>query len=220
MAGEELYRVLFLRPGPVPPRADPALVDVSYLSDVCRGDVLQTSWPQTEQNNPKQLEIGSFTFHFTYIDKYPSVLRFFLTVVFFLYKGLALHFGKQRYDLIVSYGTTATGVAGFILRLLTGAKLIVEISGNPAKTFLVDSRAGARFAHLQHFLADVLLFISTFSADRLRLFYPQQVDPYAYLKNKPRSVFHELTFVSQIKPSGTEESYIYFLGGPWYLKGV
>lgn len=216
-----LPNVLFLRPGPVPPPRDPEQDSLYHLSAICRGDVLQTSWDATIGPNPKTHKTGLFTYHFSYrINSLPPGFKFMWELGFLVVKGILLHIRKENYDAIVSYGTTKTGLAAVLLKIFTGAKLIIEVPGNPSTAFRADSPTASIMANIKHAIADILLWFSTARADHLRLLYPEQVAHYKHLNRTPRSVFHEFTSISGLEPSKSDDHYIFFLGGPWYLKGV
>ncbi len=215
-----MYNILFLRPGPVPPPTNPEEDALFHLSAHCRGDVLLRSWDQPSLNNPETRDVGSFRYHFCYSSKLPRAVKTMWEISFLVWKGVRLHFGKEKYQAIVSYGTNRTGFAACILQLLTGAKLIIEFPGNPATAFIADSRKRSFFDQVKNRIANMLVRVATLRAHHLRLLYPDQVAPYSYLDGKPRSVFHEFTTISQHTPSDIDDNFIYCLGGPWYLKGV
>jgi glycosyltransferase involved in cell wall biosynthesis len=115
-----------------------------------------------------------------------------------------------------------TGLIAGLLKLLTGARLIIEIATSPDLIYITErARPGLRERAMKRY-SDLCLHLSLFAADRAHLLYPAQLRAYPLLRKTPRSVFHEFVPVSIIEPDAeTErEPYVLMAGNPWYLKGA
>lgn len=213
-----MARILFLRPGYVPPQRDLARNQYAHLSSEHSGDILSGSW--NKHRDDDELKIGNFIYHLTYSYYMPHVFQFVYDVFRFVFLGYRLHRRGEPYDFVVSYGTSKTGLIGSILKWLTGAKYIVEIPGNPAAAYKFDRVSPSFSARLKEWFSQALLRVTVSHADHLKLLYPEQVAGFSFAEKKPRSVFHDFAGVSSFLPTGEDEKYILFIGAPWHLKGV
>jgi len=132
---------------------------------------------------------------------------------------LKLH-RKKKFDVIMTYGTNRPGIAGVILKWITGAKLIVEIPGVPENAFRYDApHPGIRTA-VKRFFADQFLMLAATTADCIKLLYPWQLGSYPRLHNKKVAIFHDFVPVHVISAEQIEEHFVLLVGYPWYTKGV
>lgn len=222
----ELMRLLFILPGPVPPSADASLDKYKYLSEIAEGEVLLPVWWASENSVPEFLR-GTFpVFHcqqFSYSlflsYRYHRSLRGFANFIFYIHRGLQLHRAK-KIDFIITYGSNLTGLAGVVLKWITGAKLIVEIPGVPENAFQYDAPHPGKYIAAKRFFADLSLLAVGKAADCLKLLYPQQLQHYPRLQEKGHAVFHDFVPVRTIRPGRDQERYILLAGEPWYTKGV
>ena len=85
-----------------------------------------------------------------------------------------------------------------VLKLLTGAKFIVEIATSPEYTYLMERPRPTWRERLMHLYSDACLHISILLSDRAHFLYPQQLAllPAAPART-PSSVFHEFVTVSR-----------------------
>jgi glycosyltransferase involved in cell wall biosynthesis len=120
----------------------------------------------------------------------------------------------------MTYGTNLPGIAGIILKWVTGAKLIVEIPGVPEDAFRYDDPEPGIRASVKRFFANYLLLFAGKSADCLKLLYPWQLQKYPRLRDEKVAVFHDFVPVHVISPDRSEERFILLVGYPWYRKGV
>jgi len=120
----------------------------------------------------------------------------------------------------MTYGTNRIGIAGVILKWITGAKLIVEIPGVPEDIFRYDAPHPGIRAAVKRFFADRFLEWIGATADCIKLLYPWQLRKYPRLCNKKASVFHDFVPVHVITAEQSEERFILLVGFPWYTKGV
>jgi glycosyltransferase involved in cell wall biosynthesis len=203
-----------------------------YVTDPVCGDILFPTWFREEksfkvalgENSYPEHRVGNFTYHFCLAGKYPVGHPFqkLLIFWFFLTHGLRL-LRKHKYDCIVTYGWTLTGIAAYLLRWVSGAKLIVEFGIAPhnynqfGRFNSTKVTFGMRMAKRA---SDILLNLIAGSADRLQLRYPTQLEHYPRVQNMPVSILHGFIPVSNVPSTGQSENYILVVGAPWYLKGV
>ena len=126
----------------------------------------------------------------------------------------------EKYDVIITYGPFKTGFAGYLLKKLTRAKLIIEVPGNPKKSFSFETKDPSIINKLKTKVGDLLVPFIINEADHIKLLYPTQLNGYKDIEKKQISIFHDFVPISAIKPSEESDKYILFLGFPWYLKGV
>jgi glycosyltransferase involved in cell wall biosynthesis len=196
------------------------------LSEIAEGEVLLPVWWDSPDSVSQFLRetfpvyrVGNFRYHLFLMLRLPKPLRPLATLLFYLRCGLQLHREKQ-FDVIVTSGTNRPGIAGVILKWITGAKLIVEIPGAPENAFRYDApHPGIREA-IKRFFADQFLVLVGITADCILLIYPWQLQKYPSLHNKKVAVFPYFVPAHVISPEHSEERYILLAGYPWYTKGV
>ncbi len=130
---------------------------------------------------------------------------------------------ERRFDCIVAYSHMTAALLSGVLKLLTRARLVIEIATSPALVFITERARPRLRERIMKLYSDICLHLSMFAADRAHLLYPKQLYPYRLLRNTPSSVFHEFVPVSAIdrdEDSGSGERYVLLVGAPWYLKGA
>ncbi len=123
----------------------------------------------------------------------------------------------------MTYGTNMPGIAGILLKWMTGAKLIVEIPGVPEDAFRYEEPRPGLPASAKRFVADRLLALAGATADCLKLLYPWQLRGYPRLHPQEVAVFHDFVPIRAIrqKPADAgQDRFILLAGHPWYRKGV
>jgi glycosyltransferase involved in cell wall biosynthesis len=229
-------RVLYLHPGPVPPPRDPQRDEFSYVPEPLSGDILLPTWARTPEeivdsvgpNSYPEHRVGHFTYHLELTGRYAygGMRRKFALIRFYLREGLRLS-RKQKFDCILTYGWTLTGLTGLLLARLTGSKLIVAIPNVPENAYRYN-RFGNSFDTPSENLAtrvmrkasDLMLHFVLLRADCANLFYPDQLKAYPRLANVPAFVIHSFAPISQIEATGASDGSILLVGAPWYVKGV
>ncbi len=220
-----MYRILYLSPGPAPPIKEASRNQFFHLSVYLSGDILSPMWGKNNRASQKGVQeisaaCGRFQFHPTYSFNLPDPIKIFWDFFFFVVKGLYLHYSKHPYDAIVAYGPFKTGLAGCLLKFITGTKLIVEVPGNPRKSFEFESDSKGIGARLKSLLGTRLTPLVLKRADHVKLLYPGQLDGCVKLSDTRGTVFFDFVAINSLGSAGQSDMFILFLGYPWFLKGV
>src|SRR5271157_5306759 len=115
------YKVLFIGPGPVPPKKDPRKNLHFHMSEFCEGDWITKHWGSPKDfrgRSPADVydTLGSFRYHATFSEAIPRPLRLGWEFVYLLRKGLQLSRAHGPYDAIVAYGPFSFALVGWVLR--------------------------------------------------------------------------------------------------------
>jgi len=231
-------RILYVHSTLLPPPTDLRMDRFHLLSSVLEGEVLQPIWLQTAQEVEAMFgpgsypvhTVGKFHYHWHLGSPFRGIRQRLNTFRFYIRKGLELH-RERRVDCIVAYSHMTTGLLGGVLKLLTGARLVVEIATSPDLIYITDRPRPRLSERIMKLYSDICLHLSLFMADRAHLLYPTQLHSYALLRSMPSSVFHEFVPVSVIDRDKDRdkdrdedrepgERYVLLVGAPWYLKGV
>jgi glycosyltransferase involved in cell wall biosynthesis len=114
-----------------------------------------------------------------------------------------------------------TAICGVILKLLTRAKLIVEIVGDPRTTHLSQDAKATFRVKAKQLYSDMCLHVCLWCCDRAHLLAEPLLSAYGQLRNVPKSVFFEAVPTSLVpRHVATGEDYILIVGAPWRLKGI
>jgi glycosyltransferase involved in cell wall biosynthesis len=196
------------------------------LSEVAEGEVLLPVWFKSPDSVPPFLREtfpvyrrGKFFYHFFLSFQVAKPLRRLAILLFYIRCGLQLH-RKKKIDVIMTYGTNLPGIAGVILKWLTGAQLIVEIPGVPEDAFRYDVPHSGSRDRIKRLLSDRLLLLVGAAADCFKLLYPWQLQKYPRLQKKKIAVFHDFVPIHIIASEKSEERFILSAGYPWYRKGI
>ena len=222
-------RVLYIHSTQVPPPLDPQTDRFYLLSEKLEGDVLQPVWYRRPEEVEAEFgpgsfpvyESGRFRYHWFLSFRPDGRLRSRLAQHwFYIRKGVQLH-RERAFDCVIAYSHLATGMAGAFLKLLTGAKLIIELATNPQLAYLTQRARPTVRDHLMKLYSDVCLYLSMWAADRVHLLHPTQLAAYPLLRRVKASVFHEFVPVSAVRAhTDDQERYVVMVGSPWYLKGA
>ena len=221
------YKVLFIGPGPVPPSKDPRENLHFHISEFCEGDFISKHWGSPQEYRGRSLTdlydtLGSFRYHAILSRAIPRPLRFPWEIAYLFRKGLQLSRVRHSFDAIVVYGAFSFAFVGWLLRLWTGAKLVIEVPGPPmgAHAFVRGTRNRIK-TRLARLYVPALLR----SADALRLYFPNQLQELPPGNDPPAFVFPDLVAVSLIAAmpavaTGQDGRYAFFMGHPFQRKGV
>jgi glycosyltransferase involved in cell wall biosynthesis len=220
-------RILYIHSTQVPPPLDKHIDRFFLLSEALEGDVLQPIWFGTPEEVEAELGPGSypvylsgrFRYHWFLVrrpdGRYRSRLAQFW---FYLSEGVKLH-RERAFDCVIAYSHMTTGLMAACVKLLTGAKLIIELVTTPQLVYVTDRPQPTPRDRLMKLYSDLCLHLSLWAADRVHLLYPAQLSAYPLLRKVKTSVFHEFVPVSAIAQEG-EDLYVLMVGSPWYLKGT
>jgi glycosyltransferase involved in cell wall biosynthesis len=222
-------RILYIHSTQVPPSLDKHTDRFHLLSETLEGDVLQPTWFRTPEEVDAELGPGSFPVYVSGRFRYHFLLAQFpdgrlrpclARIWFYLRKGVELH-RQQAFDCVAAYSHMTTGLLAAALKLLTGAKLIIELVTTPHLVYITERERPTMRDRLMKLYSDVCLHLSLWAADRVHLLYPAQLIGYPLLRKVKTSVFHEFVPVSLVpRHEDGEERYVLMVGSPWYLKGA
>jgi glycosyltransferase involved in cell wall biosynthesis len=223
-------RILYVHSSLVPPPKDLRTDRFFLLSEKLEGDVLHPIWFRT----PEQVEaefgpgsypvhtVGNFRYHWFLASATGGAAHKLARFLAYLRKGVQLH-RERRFDCIVAYSHMTTGLLAGIIKLLTGAKLIIEIATTPHLVYITEKQHPGLRERIMKAYSDLCLHLSMWMADRAHLLSSDQLSAYPSLRRVRSSVFHEFVAVSVIdRPCSHKagECYVLLVGAPWYLKGV
>jgi glycosyltransferase involved in cell wall biosynthesis len=193
------------------------------------GDSLQPIWFGTPEEVEAELGPGSFPiyvcgrfrYHFFLMNRADGRPRSRLAQFWFYVRtGVRLH-RERPFDCIISYSHMTTGLMAACVKLLSGARLIVEVMIDPRLAYLTEYSRITPRTRLMKLYSDVCLHLSLWAADRAHLLYATQLAGYRLLRGVRTSVFHDFVLVSGVpRHADSEERYIVLVGSPWYRKGV
>lgn len=184
------------------------------LSDRCEGHVISSS-----DRKFHNLKLGSFSYHgLPFIrNRLKRYLYYFLKIIFI---GLKVNRIK-KIDYILSYDPLVYGIAGVFLRILTGAKLIIEINGDIQVAGFLKKR-GAMIT-FKRWTITTLSGIVLRNADIVKFLNPKQIKDWdKFLTRRTQvDVFQDFVPTHIFDPQKSrDERYLFFIGHPFYLKGV
>ena len=213
--------ILCLLPGPEPLSEEQEDHEFLTLPTHFQGFILSPVWKGGEAAEPGQprASFGTFEYYTKYTLGYPAPLRVLINLLFYIQMGRALY-KKAPYQAIVAYGPFTTAWAGYVLKKLTGAKLIVEFPGNPLNSFLLNAAHPGFVNHVKTWVARASAPLAVKMADHVRLLYKEQLNQVANVEPTKTSAFHYFTAIKSIVPAEKCDNYILALGGPWYRKGI
>lgn len=221
-------RLLYLETNPAPPSVDQSIDRFFLLSGKLRGEVLQPVW----YREPKQVEstfgtgawpryeCGRFRYRWLLAWRWTGLRRFLHTLWFYISAARKAH-REEPIDCVMAYSHMTTALCGILIKAITGARLVVEVSTSPDRVFLNDRPRPRLVDRLRRLYSDLCLHISLWSCDCVHLLYPAQLDAFPLLRKVPREIFHEFVPVSAVpRHRGGGDPYILLVGAPWYLKGA
>jgi glycosyltransferase involved in cell wall biosynthesis len=221
-------RILYIHSTLVPPPLDLQTDRFFLLSKDLEGDVLQPVWFKSPEEVEEVFGPGSYPAYTSGRFRYHWFLAYRNTGLrgrlaqfwFYVSKGVQLH-RQKAFDCVMTYSHMTTGLMGVAVKLVTGAKLIVEIVTSPDLVYITHGPRITFQERVMKLYSDFCLHLSLGLCNRAHLLYPQQLNKYPRLKNVCRSVFHEFVPISHVPPHQEDSGrYILLVGHPWYLKGA
>src|SRR4051812_33321953 len=127
-------RILYVHSTLVPPPTDLSRDRFYLLSEELEGDILQPIWFQTPAEvkavfGPGSYPIytvGRFRYHWFLSSNIPGARQRLDIFWFYFRKGTQLH-RERRFDCIVAYSHMTTGLLAGLVKLYTGARLVIEL---------------------------------------------------------------------------------------------
>jgi len=221
-------RILYIHTTLLPPPLDSRTDRYFLLSKTMDGDVLHPVWFKSGEEVEAEFGPGSYPVHVTGRFRYHWFLAYnysppwrrLAMFWFYIRMGVRLH-RERAFDCIVAYSHMTPGLMGAIVKLFTGAKLIIEVATTPELAYLTEHPQPTFLNRVMNLYSDVCLHLSMWLCNRVHLLYPSQLDKYPLLRGVRRSVFHEFVSVSAM-PAHHESAdrYVLLVGAPWYLKGA
>jgi hypothetical protein len=146
-------RILYVHSTVQPPPTDVQTDRFWLLSSVLEGDVLQPVWFRTAEEVESVFgpgswpvhTVGKFRYHW-FLSASRGMRARLATFWFYLRKGLELH-RQQPFDCIVAYSHMTTGLLAGLLKMLTGARLVIEIATSPHLVYITE-RARPRMSDM------------------------------------------------------------------------
>lgn len=213
-------RLLFIMPGPLWEIKDTLRKRMARLSERYEGTIL-TSMPKGLPEGDGT-RLGNFTVR-ALAYRRGSFWKPWMNLKFILYGcllALRARFGKDGWDLVVTYDPLRSGLIGLLVARLAGAKFAPEVNGvyDSYANYLEDgSRPVLAF---KRWLYPRLVGFTLARADGIKTLFPSQLKRYRDRITTP-VVEHFFDYVD-LEPFQDlgEEKVILFVGFPFRLKGV
>jgi glycosyltransferase involved in cell wall biosynthesis len=126
----------------------------------------------------------------------------------------------EHYDLIVAFGFFKTALAGILVKLIYGKKLLIEVPIIPGDTIRYRTHPLTITRLLRACLEKIAIAAILSAADHVKLVFNEQLNGLSRLaRRKPYSAFADFSPVTAIEP-GSREDYVLLIGTPLYLKGA
>src|SRR5580698_7698621 len=166
-------RILYIHSTLLPPPLDSRTDRFVLLSKDLEGDVLQPVWFHSVEQvetafGPGSYPVysaGRFRYHWFLGYKYTGLRKRFESLWFYIRKGIQLH-RQNPFDCIVVYSHMTTGLIGAVLKLFTGAKLIVEVATSPDLVYMTERPKPTLHDRIMRLYSDVCLHLSLWFCDR------------------------------------------------------
>lgn len=209
-------RLLFLLPGPLWEIRDSLRKRMERLSERYRGEIV-TSMPVRGR-----FDLGAFTL---VALRHRRSLKLWMNVKYAAYGAwLALkgRFGREKWDLVVTYDPLRAGLIGLLVARLSGARFCPEVNGclfDPAN--YLDDPPGPVSALKQWAYPRIARFVLS-RADGIKTLFPRQLDGYRLPSRSRRPLvecFFDYVDLDPFRDLG-EEKTVLFVGHPFRLKGV
>ena len=183
------------------------------LSDAYHGDMVAIC-----DGAYDKMMLGRFRFHAIPRIGTP-VLKQLVFIVYVLATGLSSHM-RGGIDIIVSYDPLLCGLSAYILKLVTGAKLVTELNGDVMNAGFLETGPESRTIK-RSMVVNLARFILN-RADRIKFLTRQLEAAYRpHLRHERYVVFCNFVPTHVFRREETAfERFILFVGFPFHLKGV
>ena len=214
VSGGEPRRLLFILPGPLWEIRDTLRKRMERLSQKYTG-LIVTTMPEAGEH-----ALGSFTLKAL---RYRRGAKLWMNVKYILFGlGLALkaRFGKDKWDLVVTYDPLRSGLIGLLVAAISGARFCPEVNGcYDSYANYLDDAPGPMLA-LKRRLYPMLVRFTLSRADGIKVLFPRQLEGFRDSIRAPVvESFFDYVDLEPFRDLG-EEKVILFVGFPFRLKGV
>ena len=161
---------------------------------------------------------GRFQLHVLALPRRNGLIEKLLYIYGFVSAGIRLE-RAGRFDLIISHDPLTLGIAGALLKLITGTKMIVEVNGHLLEAgFLGDLTYGKKIKRMM--VKSICRCVLSY-ADGVKCINSKLVEEVRALCTNVRTYcFHDYVPINEFLPSSADKKFIFFAGYPFYLKGV
>ena len=125
---------------------------------------------------------------------------------------------RKKVDLIICYDPLKTGLMGLIFKLLSSAKLIVEVNGIYNSPVLYANR-GRKQALKGKYYPKIQNFIMS-RADGLKCLFKGQLSGYSIPKKVKTEYFFDYTDIVEVERPALGKKIILTIGYPVFVKGI
>lgn len=207
-------RLLLILPGPLWEIRDSLRKRMERLSGRYEG-ILVTTMPV-----PGRFPLGRFTLHAL---RYRRFSKAWMNAKFIAYGcmlALKSRFGREKWDLVVTYDPLRSGLIGILIARLSGARFCPEVNGcYDSYANYIDDAPGPMLA-LKKLIYPRLVRFTLSQADGIKTLFPRQLDGFRESVRTPVvESFFDYVDLEPFRNLG-EEKEILFVGFPFRLKGV
>ena len=144
--------------------------------------------------------------------------------VFVLRQARRLNRSAERpFDVVISTDPFKSGTYARLIRWMTGAKCVMELNGNYAKSFLIGDNGITDRMTFQSRLVLSIIRWNLPAADGAKLLYPTQLEEIDTSPPKRLVCFHNLVPLAACKDGSShannEPPFLLMLGHPWVSEG-
>lgn len=191
----------------------------SLLSQKYRGFIFSVA----HKKEYKNYQIGDFFSRGIFIPEYLRnipIARNILYSIFVIFKSLQYHLAGNGFDVVVACDPFKTGVLAFLINRFTKTKYIIEVVGNPLKSFRYESEKTSLSTKIKNrFVKRIAPFILSHAHGVKILYQDQLAFTGTFLRRDNVFCFHDFVPI-RLFGRGENRKYLLFIGHPWFLKGV
>lgn len=126
---------------------------------------------------------------------------------------------QNKLDVIYAYDPLTLGLCGTILKWLTGARLVTEINGHLLTAGFLGRQGW--LSRLRKKVYQTVIAISLGNSAHVKLLNHKMLDEFGrYIPRGRYAIFSDFVPTDCFKSGGQDLKFIFFVGHPFYLKGV
>jgi len=217
-------RILYLFPGPIFGPNFPDFRDrFLALSNFFEGEIY--TWVVEEKYSC--INLGDFVFrgfprkNYGFSDLNQFIFR--CRQALFVLKNVLDRPGHKKFDVVVCYEPNFSGMLGCVIKLFTGARLIVEINNFSFRDSMTHHYGTGLLVKIKIFVSSVFQGLVYRWCDRIKILTEGQRESLNLSRWESKiSVFHDFVPTHYFRPvgPGNGQKVILYAGWPFYLKGV